>query len=87
MNYFWGYLLIANIVSFLVFFWDKRAAIHHKWRIPEIRLFLCAILFGSFGAWLGMVLLRHKTKHRKFVYGIPAIMAVQLLIVYYLKFA
>ena len=53
-------------------------------RIPEKTLFLLAALLGSPGVLLGMYLFRHKTKHRSFVLGVPAILAVQLLLAWLL---
>lgn len=85
MNYFSDYLIVINLVSFIMMFLDKRNAQKHKWRIPERRLFLYALLFGGIGIWFGMYILRHKTKHKKFVIGIPAIMAVQFTIIYFLN--
>lgn len=65
---------------------DKRKSKKHKWRIPEARLFLAAFLLGSPGIYLGMTKLRHKTKHNKFKYGIPAILIAQTIIIVYVYF-
>jgi uncharacterized membrane protein YsdA (DUF1294 family) len=51
-----------------------------KRRIPEKTLFVAAAIGGSIGAMAGMWLLRHKTRHWYFVYGMPAILLLQLLI-------
>ena len=51
-----------------------------KRRIPEKTLFGAAAIGGSVGAMAGMWLLRHKTRHWYFVYGMPAILLLQLLI-------
>jgi uncharacterized membrane protein YsdA (DUF1294 family) len=77
MTYF--YLVIVNVLAFLLMGIDKRKAQKGAWRIPERTLFLSAIIGGSLGAILGMQLFRHKTKHRSFVIGMPAILIVQLL--------
>ena len=61
---------------------DKRRAKRHGWRIPEKTLFLTALLGGSIGAWVGMYLCRHKTKHWYFVVGIPLILVVQLILAF-----
>lgn len=74
------YLLLINLVGFLSMGIDKRKAQKQKWRIPEKVLFLFAILGGSAGSLLGMYTFRHKTKHRKFVIGIPVILALQLIL-------
>ena len=56
-----------------------------KWRISEATLLGVADIGGSIGAWLGMRGWHHKTRHKKFKYGAPAIIIIQLiLIVYYL---
>ena len=74
-----AYLVIINILAFILMAVDKRRARAHQWRIRERTLFLSAIIGGSIGANLGMQLLRHKTKHKSFVYGMPAILLVQIL--------
>ncbi len=71
-----------NLLAFLMMASDKRRAKGKKQRIPEKTLFVTAILGGSIGAMLGMWTFRHKTKHKTFVYGMPAILLVQLLIVW-----
>lgn len=75
------YLLAVNLVSFALMGIDKRKAIKHVWRVPEAALFLSAILGGSIGAWLGMYTFRHKTKHLRFVVGIPLIFVLQIGII------
>jgi len=62
---------------------DKKKAREHKWRIPEGRLFLLAALFGSIGVLAGMRVFRHKTKHMKFIIGIPCIIIIQILVIYF----
>ena len=59
---------------------DKRRARKGKRRIPEATLFTAAILGGSIGALAGMYTFRHKTKHKSFVYGMPAILIVQIVL-------
>jgi uncharacterized membrane protein YsdA (DUF1294 family) len=61
---------------------DKKRARGQKWRISEFKLFLIAFLFGSPGILIGMRNFRHKTKHFKFVYGVPIILIIQLYIIY-----
>ena len=76
------YLLALNILSFSLMGIDKRRARQNRWRIPERTLFLSALLGGSPGAILGMYLFHHKTKHWYFKWGLPAILAVQLLLLW-----
>lgn len=80
MQAFTIYLVFINILAFVLMGADKAKAKRNAWRIPEKTLFLSAILGGSIGAILGMQLFRHKTRHRSFVLGMPAILATQVVI-------
>ena len=74
------YMTVMSMTAFAAFGVDKYKAIAGKWRIPERTLFLLALLGGGVGAFLGMKFFHHKTLHPKFILGIPAIMAVQLIL-------
>ena len=79
------YLLVMNLVTFLVFGLDKWKAKRKVKneavrRVPEKTLFLLSALGGSVGALLGMKAFHHKTLHKTFRYGIPAILALQVLV-------
>ena len=79
------WLLAINLVTFLVFGLDKWKAKRNEKkdsvrRVPEKTLFLLAGIGGSVGALLGMRIWRHKTLHRSFRFGIPAILALQIII-------
>lgn len=63
---------------------DKKRAIKKKYRIPEKRLFLVALLGGSLGTIAGMYRYRHKTKHWYFKWGMPTILAIQVGVAIYL---
>lgn len=78
------YLLIMNAAGVASMLVDKLKAKKKLWRIPEATLFAIALLGGSTGSLVGMYLFRHKTKHLSFTLGIPAIIAVQLLLVWLL---
>lgn len=78
------YLLAINAVTFIVYGIDKYKAKKAKWRIPEATLLLLAVLGGSVGAWVGMKAWHHKTMHKKFKYGIPAILLIQIALMAYL---
>ena len=67
------YLIIINVLTFIVYGIDKYKAKHAKWRIPEATLLLLAAIGGSIGAWCGMKVWHHKTMHKKFLYGVPVI--------------
>ena len=79
------YLAVINVVTFFMYGIDKWKAKKSKWRLREAALLGLAVLGGSIGAWLGMQVWHHKTQHKKFKYGVPAIIIVQLaLIVYFI---
>ena len=78
------YLLAINVVAFIVYGIDKYKAKKAKWRISEATLLLLAVLGGSIGAWMGMKVWHHKTMHKKFKYGIPAILLIQIALMTYL---
>ena len=71
-------LLAVNVVTFLVYGWDKLCARKDWWRIPERVLLGLALLGGSIGALLGMKAFRHKTKHRKFTVLVPLFLVMQI---------
>ena len=79
-----GYLAAVNLLAFTVYGVDKRRAKKDKRRVPEKTLFLLAIIGGSVGAWAGMYTFRHKTRHWYFVWGIPAILLVQVALAVWL---
>lgn len=76
-----GYLIVVNIVAFALMGIDKHKAKKKQWRIKERTLFLSAGIGGSVGAMYGMHLFRHKTQHKSFLFGMPAILIAQLLLV------
>ena len=78
------YLLAINAVTFIIYGIDKYKAKNAKWRIPEATLLLMTVIGGSVGAWLGMKVWHHKTMHKKFKYGIPAILMIQIALMTYL---
>lgn len=75
------YLLVVNVLGFVLMFVDKKRAQNKQWRIKEATLFLSAVIGGSIGSMLGMKVFRHKTKHLSFLIGMPAIFIVQVALV------
>lgn len=78
------YVALISIITFAVFGIDKLKAVKDKWRIPEKVLFLLSVIGGSVGALLGMYTFRHKTKKPAFKFGIPAILIVQIALLYFI---
>ena len=76
------YLIVINIVTFLVYGIDKWKAKQGSWRISEATLLILAVIGGSIGALLGMRVWHHKTMHKKFKYGLPLILLVQIALIY-----
>ena len=83
------YLLSVNALGFLLMLIDKYKARKKLWRIPEATLMWVAALGGSLGSLLGMYTVRHKTKHKKFMIGLPVMIiiniAVAILVLYISK--
>lgn len=75
------YLVVINFISFIMMGLDKYKAKKRAWRIPESTLFVLALIGGSVGSIAGMHLFHHKTRHWYFLYGMPAILIIQILIV------
>lgn len=80
------WVLVWTLVSFALMGVDKWKAICGSRRIPEKVLFLTAILGGSVGAIAGMNLFRHKTLHRSFRFGMPAILVLQVLLALWVSY-
>lgn len=76
------YLLIINAIGFVLMLADKYSAQNKMRRIPEATLIGVAVIGGSLGTWAGMFAVRHKTRHLKFMLGIPVILAVQVVFGY-----
>ena len=75
------YLIATNLIGFALMGIDKYKAKKRAFRIPEATLFIVAIIGGSIGSIIGMYAFRHKTRHLYFVYGMPAIMILQILLI------
>ena len=73
-----AYFITVNVLGLVLFGIDKWKAKHDKWRISEATLLSVTVIGGSIGAWVGMKVWHHKTMHKKFKYGIPLVMVLQL---------
>lgn len=78
------YLVIINVITFVIFGVDKYKAIRQEWRIRESTLLGLALIGGSIGGWLAMYIFHHKTKKVKFFVGIPVILVIQIVVFSYL---
>ena len=76
------YLLIVNVIGFLLFGIDKYKAIHQKYRISEKALFMIALIGGAYGAYVAMYLFHHKTRKVKFKLGMPVIVLLESYLLY-----
>nr|MBQ8251910.1 DUF1294 domain-containing protein [Lachnospiraceae bacterium] len=79
-----SYVIMINLAGFALMGLDKYKAKKKAWRIPEATLFLFAFFGGSLGTTLGMFLFHHKTRHWYFLYGMPLILIIQVVILYLL---
>ena len=75
------YVAAVNVISFIVMGVDKRRAVKRAFRVPESTLFVLAIIGGSIGSIAGMHLFHHKTRHWYFLYGMPVILALQIILI------
>ena len=75
------YLIIINLITFIVFALDKICAIKKKWRYKEVYLLGMCFVGGAIGGFLAMYLFRHKTKKKVFVIGLPLIIIIHLFII------
>ena len=78
------YLLIINLLGFLIMYIDKRKAKKGKWRIPEKTLFMFTWLGGGIGTIAGMYKFRHKTMKKKFTIGMPVILGLETAFLLYM---
>ncbi|MBQ8383391.1 MAG: DUF1294 domain-containing protein [Clostridia bacterium] len=69
---------VINLIAFAMYGLDKRYAKNKEWRIPEANLLTVAALYGALGAFLGMQIFRHKTKHLKFTVTVPLFLILQI---------
>ncbi|MPN11338.1 hypothetical protein SDC9_158639 [bioreactor metagenome] len=78
MQYIYIYLVVISVIAAILTLHDKRAAMKHTWRVKERTLLIVSALGGSVAMLLTMQAVRHKTKHAKFMVGIPVIVVMQI---------
>ena len=80
-----AYFILINLMGFSLMGIDKRKARQEKWRVQEKTLWTVAWIGGALGNWLGMSYFRHKTKHKSFTVGTPAIMVLHIVLYVVIK--
>lgn len=75
------YFAAVNLISSLLAYSDKKKAVKDKWRIPESSLMLIGFLGGAFGEYLTMKKIHHKTRHKKFMIGLPLEIFLHIVII------
>ncbi len=81
MKYFLIYFLVISLISVIVCCYDKIAARYNKRRIRERTLIILSLIGGAVAMFSTMRIIRHKTKHTKFMLGLPLIILLQIAIV------
>ena len=76
------YLILINLIAVIVTIYDKLCAVKRRWRVKESTLLLLSALGGSICMYITLLLIRHKTRHIKFMLGIPLILIIQIIIVF-----
>ena len=79
------FILIINVITFFMMWFDKHEAKIGDWRVPERTLFMLVLLGGGIGGIAGMYVFRHKTRKWYFKIGFPAILIMQIVLVIYFK--
>jgi uncharacterized membrane protein YsdA (DUF1294 family) len=84
MKLFIAWLVAVNLLGALVTAYDKHCAQTGAWRIAERNLFLFCLFGGCPGVYLTMRCIHHKTRHKRFMLGIPLIFVAQIAIFLYI---
>ena len=82
MIYFLIYILLINLLGFILMKVDKYYAINQKYRISEKTFFIISAMLGSLGVYIGMYTFRHKTKHINFTVMVPVLFILNIITVY-----
>lgn len=77
-----AYIFVINVLAFFLYNRDKHCAVYGKRRIPEALLFFLAVIGGAFGAWMAMLMFRHKTEKPLFSIGVPIMLIINCIVYY-----
>ncbi|MCC8072814.1 MAG: DUF1294 domain-containing protein [Clostridiales bacterium] len=80
MQYIIAYFAVINCLTVFLTCIDKYKAKHNQWRIPEHTLITFGILGGTLAEYITMRIIRHKTRHKKFMVGLPIIFVLQIIV-------
>lgn len=75
--------IIGSLISLFLYTLDKIKAKHNMWRIKERTLIISTFLFGAIGSFIGIFIIRHKTKHWYFVLSCISSLIIQAVLLYY----
>lgn len=75
------YFALISLVAIVVTVADKAAAKKGAWRVPEATLMLIGLFGGALAMLITMKTIRHKTKHMKFMIGLPLEIALHAAII------
>ena len=81
-----GIFGLNSIAAMVLTIADKVRAKNHEWRVPENTLLLVAAFGGAAAMLLTMLIIRHKTQHRKFMGGLPILIFYQIILVLWCNF-
>lgn len=81
MNYIFIWLGIISVVAVITTVYDKMAAKSGAWRIPEKTLLLLGLLGGAAAMFIAMLIIHHKTRHAKFMVGLPLEIVLHIAII------
>lgn len=77
------FCIVINIITFLVFGYDKWQAKNNKRRISEFHLLLLTAIGGTIGGLLGMNFFKHKTNKFSFILSFYTIVILQIVLLYF----
>ena len=80
-----GFLVLVNVIAYIMMWWDKRKARKQEWRVAEATLLILSLIGGAIGLLVGMFIFRHKTRKNSFK-AVAFIGLIVSLIIYYLTF-
>lgn len=84
--YFVIFVALISVISVMITVYDKVASMAKKWRIPEKVLMLFGFFGGATAMYITMQLIRHKTKHKKFMIGLPCFIVIHIVLIFVFYF-